>query len=789
MPPKLDLSAFGGSDSEDEGFPPKKQLELNALKSKTFSHGITKKTKKDLEREAEEKKKKEEEEALRLVNEEYEQAFEGPGALNAPRGGTRAPTRRPMGPGGGFVKAGGAPMDMPYQPPRGPSNDHYHNDNSSYQPSRGPSSSGGYQGYQRSYPPPPQRKPSPPPPANIGPRKGKRAMDSFLEEIKNNQNAREERLGHLAKQEGSSVSALAAWESEKGSHIVGNQETTNLFISNLPSNIHEESLGLFFAKLGPVGAVKIMWPRGDEDSSIGASMTITRRSKPGLSGFVSYMKRKDAERAVREYDGLDWGGSILRVGWSKPVPLPLRPIYDLGSGREDRGKRGRSNSPPKHRDSRDRDYEDSKRGGGGRGRSRSRERIKRDRSRSRSRSYSPPRSSKYNKKPTTRSRSYSSSSSRSPSPPPRNKGHRRSYSSYSSDSYTRSPSPPPRKSTAKGKWINEIPIEKQNFIKTVAGRVKDHGRGFEDLLKKKEKENPKFAFLFNEDLPEYHLYQLSIDSRYRIPTPPPDDFADEGYASLYSSDSAEDSEKERVIRGKLGKLARKRFEAMLRAMSGKRAEIARGMEFALKKAEAADEVAEIVCRSVRLDATPVPRKMARLHLISDILHNSASSLPNVWKYRQAFESRLPPVFSHLSTVYQSLLAYSGKISADVFKGQVVAVLEIWERWIVFNSETAEYLRGLLDGTKSLIIPKDPKAIKEEKEKEELLQAQKQNEEEEKANKFQTSGFKSSFKPISATAPSATASAAKEDLDGEEMEMDDDDLDGEAMDEDLDGEAM
>jgi len=63
-----------------------------------------------------------------------------------------------------------------------------------------------------------------------------------------------------------------------------------------------------------------------------------------------------------------------------------------------------------------------------------------------------------------------------------------------------------------------------------------------------------------------------------------------GYAEFYSSDSAEDSEKERTTKGKLGKLARRRFEAMLRITSGKRVEIARAMEFAMTRAEAAEEV-------------------------------------------------------------------------------------------------------------------------------------------------------------------------------------------------------
>lgn len=67
---------------------------------------------------------------------------------------------------------------------------------------------------------------------------------------------------------------------------------------------------------------------------------------------------------------------------------------------------------------------------------------------------------------------------------------------------------------------------------------------------------------------------------------------------MYSSDSAEESEKERTSKGKLGKLARRRFEAMLRVLSGKRSEIARAMEFAMTHAEAADEVRIHILRAL-----------------------------------------------------------------------------------------------------------------------------------------------------------------------------------------------
>ena len=54
---------------------------------------------------------------------------------------------------------------------------------------------------------------------------------------------------------------------------------------------------------------------------------------------------------------------------------------------------------------------------------------------------------------------------------------------------------------------------------------------------------------------------------------------------------------------------------MLRAMSGKRGEIARCMAFALEHAEAAHEIAELIVASLLVEGTPVPRKVARLHLI------------------------------------------------------------------------------------------------------------------------------------------------------------------------------
>jgi len=90
--------------------------------------------------------------------------------------------------------------------------------------------------------------------------------------------------------------------------------------------------------------------------------------------------------------------------------------------------------------------------------------------------------------------------------------------------------------------------------------------------------------------PECHFYRLQVDPHYRPPPPPPPPFVDEGYDSTYSTDRSEASEAERLPKGKLGRLARRRLVSCLRGMRPERGSIARLMALALKHADAADEV-------------------------------------------------------------------------------------------------------------------------------------------------------------------------------------------------------
>ena len=178
-----------------------------------------------------------------------------------------------------------------------------------------------------------------------------------------------------------------------------------------------------------------------------------------------------------------------------------------------------------------------------------------------------------------------------------------------------------------------------------------------------------------------------------------------------------------------------------------------------------------------MDGTAVPRKVARLHLICDILHNSAAPLPMAWKFRQEFQSRLGLVFDHLSTIYHS---FPGRITAETFKKQITAVVDIWEDWIVFPPEYTTELRARLEGATAK--PDDEGAIN-----------QPTDDTAKEAVPAFTSKFKTSaFKPADTTEVTETAAAIESD-DGEPMDEGSDidgrpvdDVDGDPLDVDVDG---
>jgi len=170
-------------------------------------------------------------------------------------------------------------------------------------------------------------------------------------------------------------------------------------------------------------------------------------------------------------------------------------------------------------------------------------------------------------------------------------------------------------------------------------------------------------------------------------------FADDGYASLYSTDSEEASEAETSTT--LGPLAAQRFKAMLRSLTLRRERIARCMVLALDHAQAADTLAAILANSLQIASTPIPRKLARLYVVSDILCNGAAPVPGAWKYRDAFQVHLPPIFAHLGATVR---ACPGRMTAEKVRGPILAVLDAWDTWLLYPAAFLDGLRSQVMGS-------------------------------------------------------------------------------------------
>lgn len=297
--------------------------------------------------------------------------------------------------------------------------------------------------------------------------------------------------------------------------------------------------------------------------------------------------------------------------------------------------------------------------------------------------------------------------------------------------------------------------------------------------------------MFVKQLQAYHYFKMLLNSRYRAPSPPPPAFEDEGDNDPLSSDDEElEREAAKKKQTKLGRLSRTKLEAMLRSLSNTREKIARVMVFALDRPDAAPEVAEVIIQSLLIASTPVPRKVARLNVISDILHNCAGAPTSAWQYRMLFETKLPEVFTHLGEVHKS---FPGRMKAETFRKQIMTVIQVWEAWLVFTPSVLQDLeKRLSTGDESIPGQREHSGSAEV----EAQQGKRTSGPSAPSTSTSgTSGFKaiSGFSAVKAAPTEETSPATmEEDLDGEDIDVAEmpsqaDNLDGDPMDgDDLDG---
>ncbi|KAM1550433.1 hypothetical protein PS1_043229 [Malus domestica] len=273
--------------------------------------------------------------------------------------------------------------------------------------------------------------------------------------------------------------------------------------------------------------------------------------------------------------------------------------------------------------------------------------------------------------------------------------------------------------------ITVVPPEDDHLrhvIDTMALYVLDGGCSFEQAIMERGRGNPLFNFLFELGSKEHTYYVWRLYSfaqgdtlqRWRtepfimitgsgrwIPPPLPTVKSPEHEkeaGTTYAAGRSRRVEPERTLTDS----QRDEFEDMLRALTLERSQIKDAMGFALDNADAAGEIVEVLTESLTLKETPIPTKVARLMLVSDVLHNSSAPVKNASAYRTKFEASLPDIMESFNDLYRSI---TGRITAEALKERVLKVLQVWSDWFLFSDAYVNGLRAtFLRSGNSHVVP-------------------------------------------------------------------------------------
>lgn len=363
------------------------------------------------------------------------------------------------------------------------------------------------------------------------------------------------------------------------------------------------------------------------------------RNRTSNRAFVAFMTRKDAERALTALEGKIIMGFEMKLGWGRPARIPSQPLYSpMGV---------RAIPPP------------------------------------------PPSGLPFNAQPRDRFR----------------------------NDFTK----PPGGSKAEfDKSLSEaivkvvIPTDRNLIflIHRMIEFVVREGPMFEAIIMNREKNNPKYRFLFDNKSQDHVYYRWRLFSILHGEAPtkwrtadfrmfrggslwrPPilNDF------SLRRDERPENEEvappEEEVKKGQLKAEHRLRLETLLKELTPRKDDIGDAMVFCLQRAEAAEEVVSLIAESLSMLQTPLQKKIARLYLVSDLLHNSCAKVAGASYYRKYFESKLIQICGDLCASHKNIQA---RLQAEQFKQKVISCFRAWEEWAIYPEQYLIYLQNIFLG--------------------------------------------------------------------------------------------
>nr|XP_015838454.1 PREDICTED: U2 snRNP-associated SURP motif-containing protein [Tribolium castaneum] len=363
-------------------------------------------------------------------------------------------------------------------------------------------------------------------------------------------------------------------------------------------------------------------------------------------GFVAYMSRKDGERALRNLNGKEILGYEMKLGWGKSVIIPPHPIYIPPALLE-------LSFPP------------------------------------------PPSGLPFNAQPCARDKDVLPKSAE-------------------------------ELNEILGRSVVKVVIPTDRNLLMLIHRMVEfvvrEGPMLEAMIMNREIHNPNYRFLFENQSPAHIYYRWKLYSimhgdsqkewsvkEFRlfkngsIWKPP----LMNSYTAGMPDELVNDDEGKESTKGSLSNTQRDRLEDLIRSLTPERSKIGEAMVFCIEHSDAAEEVVECITESLSNSSTLITKKIARLYLVSDILHNCGVKVNNASYYRKAFESKLVDIMTEVKKSYDKL---EGRLQAEGCKLRVLRILQALDDSI-YHKDYVNKLRTVFLGIKEPVRePKEDPAV-------------------------------------------------------------------------------
>ncbi|KAI4835971.1 U2 snRNP-associated SURP motif-containing protein [Plasmodium brasilianum] len=253
-----------------------------------------------------------------------------------------------------------------------------------------------------------------------------------------------------------------------------------------------------------------------------------------------------------------------------------------------------------------------------------------------------------------------------------------------------------------------LPEDKKlkRIIDLLAKYVTEEGYTFEETIKKNEKENPLFDFLFNtSDLFYYYkwrVFSFAQGDSYKNWRVDPFQMFENSYVYIppkLNNTKKNISKKQEKTRSKKCEIDEKKKNKLINIiynLNKKRVSICRAMIFCTRHSDFSLDIVKTISSFLTDLKYDMLKKINLVYLLSDILYNCSNQFYSSWSYRKHIEEELPRIFFYFR---KNIKKCDSKIKAKIFTDSIVNIFHMWDIWAIYNTFFMNGLKCLLSNKK------------------------------------------------------------------------------------------